>query len=123
MAAAVENFNGGRFFEAHEFWEDLWHEEPPKERDFVQGMIQVAAGLVHFQRGNLRGAISLTERGVRRLEEYPQRHRGVQVGQLAADARRLLRDLRMAESGQADAGSVQHPRVEYDAEAYESGHV
>jgi predicted metal-dependent hydrolase len=123
MAQAVDHFNAGRFFESHEFWEDLWHDEPPRDRDFVQGLIQVAAGLVHFQRENLRGAITLVERGAGRLERYPQRHRGVQVGQLAADARRLVGDLRLRQSGQIEVRQVRVPRVEYDPAAYRSGHT
>ena len=122
MQLAVDHFNAGDFFESHEFWEDMWHEEAPRERDFVQGLIQVAAGLVHFQRGNLRGAITLTERGVARLERYPQRHRGVQSGQLAADAKRTLGEFRLAQSGQLKAQAVRLPRVEYDAAGYVSGH-
>ncbi|HEX9708752.1 MAG TPA: DUF309 domain-containing protein [Candidatus Thermoplasmatota archaeon] len=122
MEAAVEHFNSGRFFESHEFWEDMWHEEAPRERDFVQGLIQVAAGFVHFRRGNLRGAITLTERGVERLERYPQRHRGVQSGQLASDARRALGDFRLALSGQLEPDGVRLPRVEYDPSGYVSGH-
>lgn len=122
MALGVEHFNAGRFFESHEAWEDLWREEPPREAPFVQGLIQVAAGLVHFQRGNLRGALALVERGVERLERYPKRHRGLMAGQLASDGRRVLGELRLAQSGQAPMGSVHVPRVEYDANAYVSGH-
>lgn len=122
MTEGVEHFNRGDFFESHEVWEDLWHEEPPRERDFVQGMIQVAAGLVHFQRGNFRGALSLVERGVKRLEQYPQRHRGVQAGQLASDSRRVLGEIRLAETGQVSPSSVRLPLVEFDATQYRSGH-
>lgn len=122
MAAGVENFNAGRFFESHEFWEDLWREEPLREADFVQGLIQVAAGLVHFQRQNVQGAVALVERGVARLERYPQRHRGVMSGQLAADGRRVLGQLRLAQSGQIPLADVRPPQVEYNPDEYVSGH-
>ena len=38
-------FNRGEYFEAHELWEDVWRELAGAERIFVQGLIQIAAGL------------------------------------------------------------------------------
>src|SRR5262249_13857653 len=35
-------FNRGEFYEAHEFWEEVWNEIDDPERLWVQGMIQVA---------------------------------------------------------------------------------
>ena len=122
MGKAVAHFNDGRFFESHEFWEDLWHEEAPRERDFVQGLIQIAVGMAHFQRENLRGAIALTERGVGRLEKYPRRHRGVNAGQLVRDARQALAAFRMVASGQQRPDGIRMPSVEYDADGYVSSH-
>lgn len=49
-------FNDERFWDAHEAWEEAWkHETDPQRRLFLQGIIQVAAALVHWQRGNGRG--------------------------------------------------------------------
>ena len=123
MRQAVDHFNRGDFFECHEFWEDLWHEEPPRERDFMQGLIQVAVGCEHFKRGNTRGAITLTTRGIEKLAKYPRRHRGIQVGQIQRDARDMLRALRLVQSGQAPREDVVLPSVEYDEHAYVSGHA
>ncbi|WP_026370371.1 DUF309 domain-containing protein [Kallotenue papyrolyticum] len=49
-------FNAGHFWHAHEAWEALWRAtDDPQLRLFYQGLIQTAAALVHWQRGNLRG--------------------------------------------------------------------
>ena len=54
--AGIELFNQGHFWHAHEEWEDAWKaEEDPNLRLFYKGLIQTAAALVHWQRGNLRG--------------------------------------------------------------------
>ena len=54
--AGIELFNQGRFWHAHEEWEDAWKaEEDPSLRLFYKGIIQTAAALVHWQRGNPRG--------------------------------------------------------------------
>ena len=51
----VALFNGVRYWHAHEAWETLWRAAPDDERDFFQGLIQLAAGLLHLQRRNRRG--------------------------------------------------------------------
>ncbi|HYF63395.1 MAG TPA: DUF309 domain-containing protein [Herpetosiphonaceae bacterium] len=53
--AGVRLFNAGHFWHAHEEWEALWLRSHGTQRRFVQGLIQVAAALVHWQRGNPRG--------------------------------------------------------------------
>lgn len=123
MQTAVDHFNAGRFFECHEFWEDLWHEEPPRERHFMQGLIQVAVGCEHFKRGNLSGAISLTSQGIAKVRKYGSRHRGVRLAQLARDASEALGQFRMVASGQMDPGAVRLPKVEYIESEYVSGHA
>ncbi len=64
-------FNDGRFFECHEVWETIWLRAEGDEREFLHGMIQVAAALLHFQRGNLKGARSVSARAIGGLEPLP----------------------------------------------------
>ena len=60
-------FNGVRYWHAHEVWETLWRAAPDEERDFYQGLIQVAAGLLHLQRRNMRGARNKLDEGLEKL--------------------------------------------------------
>lgn len=80
--AGVMLFNQGDFFEAHEVWEDLWHETVGPDRRFIQGMIQVAVGLLHYANGNMRGALRLYHSSRDYLQPYHPRHLGVDVDQL-----------------------------------------
>jgi len=57
--AGILFFNEREFFEAHEVWEDLWADSHDDERRFVQGLLQAAVGLYHFENGNLGGALKL----------------------------------------------------------------
>jgi Domain of unknown function (DUF309) len=86
-------FNGVRYWHAHEAWETLWRAAPDEERDFYQGLIQVAAGLLHLQRRNLRGARNKLAEGLAKLGPYQPAHRGVFVNELVGEARRILGDL------------------------------
>ncbi|HEY0605992.1 MAG TPA: DUF309 domain-containing protein [Herpetosiphonaceae bacterium] len=54
--AGLELFNSGRFWHAHEEWEDAWKATTdPAIRLFYKGIIQTAAALVHWQKGNPKG--------------------------------------------------------------------
>lgn len=75
-------WNRQRFFEAHECLEDVWHHAPPEDREFWKGVIQVAVGCVHHQRGNAKGSVTLLGRAAGRLADYPDVHHGIDVEQL-----------------------------------------
>lgn len=53
----VKLFNEGSYWHAHEAWETLWIAQKGETRRFIQGLIQIAAALVHWQRGNRRGLL------------------------------------------------------------------
>ncbi len=67
----IELFNAGEFFECHEAWEEIWLRAEGVEREFLHVLIQSAVALLHFQRGNLKGALSVYERARRRLAALP----------------------------------------------------
>ena len=65
FVAYMECWNDGRYFEAHEVLEGLWM----RTRDERQrGLIQLAAALYHVQRANVKGARTMLDRALPRLE-------------------------------------------------------
>jgi uncharacterized protein len=86
-------FNGSRYWHAHEAWETIWRAADDEEREFYQGLIQVAAGLLHLQRRNLRGARNKLSEGVAKLRRYEPAHHGIFVNELIGQATRLLEGL------------------------------
>jgi uncharacterized protein len=89
----VALFNGVRYWHAHEAWETLWRAAPDDERDFYQGLIKLAAGLLHVQRRNLRGARNKLAEAIEHLKPYQPAHRGIFVNELVGRADRILDDL------------------------------
>jgi len=89
----VALFNGVRYWHAHEAWEILWRAAPEEERDFYQGLIQVAAGLLHLQRRNARGARNLLAQALDKLRKYQPTHRGIFVNELVGRGEGILEDL------------------------------
>jgi predicted metal-dependent hydrolase len=93
FAEGVALFNGVRYWHAHEAWETLWRAAPDEERDFYQGLIQIAAGLLHLQRRNARGARNKLAEGISRLKQYLPSHRGIFVNELVRRAQGILDEL------------------------------
>jgi hypothetical protein len=89
----VALFNGLRYWHAHEAWETLWRAADEPESDFYQGLIMVAAGLLHLQRRNARGARNKLTEGVAKLRRYEPVHRGLVVTELVAMCTLILADL------------------------------
>lgn len=83
-------FNGTRYWHAHEAWETIWRAADDDDRAFYQGLIQVAAGLLHLERRNMRGARNKLSEGVEKLRPYEPAHRGIFVNELIGQATRLL---------------------------------
>ncbi len=82
--AGAELFNHGRFFEAHEVWEEIWKKAPAAERDFYQGMIHLTVALYQARRENWYAANSQLRRAARRLARYEPKHAGLNIAAFRA---------------------------------------
>ena len=59
FAAGLAAYARGDYFEAHELLEPAWMgTDDPIERDLDQGLIKLAAGMVHAVRGNPAGVVN-----------------------------------------------------------------
>lgn len=73
-AKAVELFNRGAYWEAHEAVEAIWRSVPDEaEATVLQGVIQAAAALFHRQRGNRHGVEVVGGAAMQKLsgEQHP----------------------------------------------------
>jgi uncharacterized protein len=89
LEQGIELFNEGHYWEAHEAWEGDWMpDRKGPDSGFYKGLIQVAAGCLHYTRRNRRGAVNKWRSGAAYLRPYLPVHRGVQLAPLvgAVDA-------------------------------------
>jgi len=82
----IEEFNRGEFFEQHESLEAAWRAESRPVRELYQGILQVGVACYQIERGNLRGALKMFERGLRRLRQFTPECLGIDVSRLVAEA-------------------------------------
>ena len=101
------------FFEAHEILEGLWRETKGREREFYHGLIQLAAALVHFQRGNLTGAKELFQTASGYLKSYLPHYQGVNLSKALEDFKHFLKI--WAENPEGPSGAKKFlPRITLD---------
>lgn len=86
-----ELLNRGKYFEAHEVLELLWRETRNESRDFYQGMIQLAAVLVHLQKNNFAGAEIMFRKAGTYLIKYPQRYLGINIAAVLKKVEQCLK--------------------------------
>ncbi|MBX7111874.1 MAG: DUF309 domain-containing protein [Dehalococcoidia bacterium] len=111
-ALAIEHFNAGRYFGAHEAWETAWRlERGEPDEEFFKGLSQIGAGYTHYLRGNTHGARALLERGLPRIEPYGPHHRGVDVAALLATSRAHRDAFTEADRSKSALPSIDPPRA------------
>ena len=91
LAEGIELFNHGRYWDAHEVWEREWTpDRKGADSGFYKGLIQVAAGCLHYSRHNRRGAINKWSSGAGYLRPYLPVHKGVRLAPLVEAVDRFL---------------------------------
>jgi predicted metal-dependent hydrolase len=86
LIAGIELFNAQKFWHAHEAWETPWLTAEGDARQFLQGLIQLAAAYHHVQRGTFRGGVRLFDAALRRLGNFPANYADVDRASAVATA-------------------------------------
>ncbi len=90
---AITQFNQRLFYECHDTLEDLWMEAAVSDRNFYQGILQIAVACHHLGNQNLRGASTLLGEGIRRLSAYEPDYGNIDVTDLVFTSHQLWQKL------------------------------
>ena len=83
-------FNSCQWYKSHDVFEEIWHETIGPERQFLQGILQVAVAQVHLENSNINGATILYGEALGRLKRYQLNNLGLDiVGLCKCISRRL----------------------------------
>ena len=77
----IEAFNNRKFYDAHEYWEELWLDYKLNDARFIQGLIQLAVSYFHFFNQNLKGARSMLKKCLIKIDSI-EVARGIDVVEL-----------------------------------------
>ncbi|TCS83132.1 DUF309 domain-containing protein [Tepidibacillus fermentans] len=63
-----EKFNEGEYYECHDLLEEIWLTD--RQNKFLQGLLQVAVAVYHFENGNIYGSRALFQSAYQYLQPY-----------------------------------------------------
>lgn len=110
MKRGVDLFNEGHYWHAHEAWEEEWlPDRKGAEGGFYKGLIQVAAGCLHYTRHNRRGALNKWRSGAGYLRPYLPEHRGLDLDALV----NRVDEMRARLESSSTWPELELPRIDY----------
>ena len=80
--SGLNSFKNKQFYDAHEFWEELWIDYKLSDSKFIQGLIQLSVAYFHITNLNKKGAISLFKKSFLKLKLYAPSHREINVSKI-----------------------------------------
>ncbi|HMG34511.1 MAG TPA: DUF309 domain-containing protein [Blastocatellia bacterium] len=88
----VDHFNSGQYYEAHEVWEEIWLRSNGEAKVFYQMLIQTSVALLHYQRGNAKGARGLHDNAVEKLSQLPDNFMSIDLVDFEEQLRKFFAD-------------------------------
>ena len=82
ISEGISYFNNERFWECHEILEGVWKKCDGNEKFLVQGLILVAAGLVHYQKDEDSICISIFNRALEKLENSDGQYYNIDIDKI-----------------------------------------
>ena len=86
----IDAFNGRKFYDAHEYWEELWLDYKLEDATFIQGLIQLSVSYFHYSNGNLKGARSMVLKCWKKFDKYEKTVRGIDVKLLKSQIQTVI---------------------------------
>ena len=85
-------YNSKNFYDAHEFWEELWSDYKLEEPDIIQGLIQISVGYFHLTNLNKKGAIGLFTKAIKKLTPHVNSKKlPIDICLIVLDAEKMLK--------------------------------
>jgi len=105
----LQAFNDKNFYDAHEYWEEIWTEYRLPDAKFVQGLIQLSVGFYHLTNRNLNGARGLFRKCQSKFENYNDIQRGLSVESIRLLAKSAFENVMEIDSYVNFNWNIYHP--------------
>jgi len=86
----IEFFNEERYWESHEALEYAWRKAVGDEKDVLQGIILVAAALVHLQKDQPTITVGVLKRAQEKLKGHESEYFDINLSELQENISRML---------------------------------
>tara|TARA_B100001750_G_C15266434_1_gene475281 strand:+ start:75 stop:626 length:552 start_codon:yes stop_codon:yes gene_type:complete len=91
ISEGIDYFNNERFWECHEILEGVWKNCAGEEKFLVQGLILVAAGLVHYQKDEDEICISIFNRAMAKLENSDGKYHNIDIDKIKQTVTEMIK--------------------------------
>ena len=81
---ALDLFNSGEWYEAHDLFEEIWHETFGPTRNTLQAIIQISVAQLHLANNNRNGAIMLYGEALGRLKRIDRETLSLDINSLCS---------------------------------------
>tara|TARA_X000001036_G_C20691336_1_gene809487 strand:+ start:2976 stop:3353 length:378 start_codon:yes stop_codon:yes gene_type:complete len=66
----IESFNQKKYYDAHEYFEEMWIDYKLEDKLFIQALLQLSVAYFHISNSNKNGAIGLFKKSISKLDTY-----------------------------------------------------
>jgi uncharacterized protein len=93
---ARELFNNEKYWKTHEILEGIWKHTQGDERDLLNGIILIAAALVHYQKAELAICISIMKRALVKLNNSYGKYYDVDIDSLKREVTNMVKSSKVS---------------------------
>ncbi len=87
---ARDLFNNEKYWKTHEVLEGTWKHTQGNEKELLNGIILVAAALVHYQKGEQAICISILKRALNKLNNSHGKYLGINIDSLKNEITNII---------------------------------
>jgi len=91
VKSGLDLFNQERYWESHEALELAWKMAVGHEKEILQGLILIAAALVHWQKNERQVALSVLKRARDKLANHETEYSGIDLNDLTNKIEKMLK--------------------------------
>lgn len=95
MQLAKKYFNSERYWNAHEVMEGVWKKAMGEEKKLLNGLILIAAGLVHYQKDERDICLGILQRAIEKLANADGVYFGLDVAATKGEIEKILESRRV----------------------------
>jgi uncharacterized protein len=90
---AIAQFNRSEFYACHDTLEAIWNQAEISDRNFYQGLLQLAVAHYHLENYNWRGTAILLGEGISRLRHFQPQYMDLDIEHLVRASAELLTEV------------------------------
>jgi uncharacterized protein len=90
VTQGIQDFNEGKYYTAHEYFEDAWRDTPDDAREFYRALLHLSGGYYRLTQDRTEAARKFFVRALAWIEPFSSPHLGVDTAAIIAQLQILI---------------------------------